>query len=186
MRLEALSSLFFMFTHFRSFFILAAVTATFAACSAPPEDIHQVTMKGTPVYRVPTGGKIVTVDALNTFDIDHYDRLFNHHPSINQPLYRIVETKDFTVYVGLVLDKEIKGPVPDLFEGDSAWHLQQARVRDGGKIGLLKNDSLYDVRFVSHSDKTDMTHLINLKTRDSVLAASYYYSDSLFKGDYLL
>jgi hypothetical protein len=174
-----------MFKQFHSTLLLAGFLAL-AACSAQKEKDHEVSMKGVPVYRVPAGGKVVAVDAMNTFDVNHYDRLFNHHPSINQPIYRLIEAKGFSVYIGLVLDKEIQGPVPDLFEGDSAWQLKELRVRDWGKIGLLKNDSLYDVRFIGHSDKTDMTHLINLKTRDSSLAASYFYSDSLFKGDYLL
>lgn len=176
-----------MFT--RSYSRLAGLLALvfLAACSSGQEDKDGlVVMKGVPVYRIPQGATVVKSDAMNPFDVNAYDRLFNHHPSINQPVYRVVTAPAYSVYVGLVLDKEISGPQPDLFAGDSAWRLVETRKVPQGTLGLLANDSLYDVRFVGHSPKTDITHLINLKTRDSVLAASYYHADSLYKGDCLL
>lgn len=172
----------------KAFRFAAAVLAIAgsAACTSSEDQKGFIVMKDTPVYRVPAGAKVVTTEELNAFDVNHYDRLFNHHPRINQPLYRLIETPGYSVFVGLVLDKNTQGGLPDLFAGDSAWQLVETRPAGHGKLGLLANDSLYNVRFVGHSKKTDMTHLINLKTRDSATAASYYHSDSLFKGDYLL
>ncbi len=179
-----------MFTRFLSASFTSLLTclalAFFVACQGSEDRPGYVVMKGVEVYRAPQGAKIVKSDELNTFDVDHYDRLFNHHPSINQPLYRLVEAGGYKMYIGIVLDKDIQGPMPDLFAGDSVWTLIDSRTVPQGKIGFLKNDSLYNVRLVGKTHKVDMMPLLNLKTPDSTLADRYYHADSLFKGDYLL
>ena len=154
-------------------------------CYQDQQQDHVVRFGATSVYKLMDGAREQTPDKNAT---QFYEQRFNFHPRFNQPLHRIVAGQGAeTVYLGIVAP-----PVPNnlgvLIQSDSVWSLlHEKKLTEKARLALLKNRrGEYDVRYIGESSKTNNTHVINLLTKDSVTARSYYDADNLFKGNLLL
>jgi hypothetical protein len=158
--------------------------ALLTGCQQAHTQSRTVYFGPTAVYRLPTGTREVKPDSASTA---FYERRFNFHPRFNQPLHRVVAgIPAETVYLGLVM-----APVPAdlgvLVAPDSVWQVVERKaLPHAGQLALLRGrHGEFDVRYVGRASSGN-THVVNLLTRDSVVARSYYEAPKLFKGNLLL
>lgn len=155
-----------------------------AGCQQARPQSRTVYFGPTAVYRLPQGTREAKPDTASTA---FYERRFNFHPRFNQPLHRIVAgSPTETVYLGVAVP-----PVPAnlqaLVEPDAVWQVvERQALPAGAQLALLRGRSgEFDVRYVGRA-KSGNIHIVNLLTRDSVVARSYYTAPRLYKGNLLL
>jgi hypothetical protein len=155
-----------------------------AGCQHAPPQSQTVYFGPTAVYRLPKGTHEASPDTASTA---FYERRFNFHPRFNQPLHRVVVgSPTETVYLGLAVP-----PVPAnlqaLVAPDSAWGVVERKaLPHAAHLALLRGHrGEFDVRYVGRASSGNV-HVVNLLTRDSVVARSYYEAPTLFKGNLLL
>ena len=173
------------YRHLLALTLFSCAVLLVTGCQRDHYQDHVVRFGATNVYKLTGGAREQTPDKSAT---QFYEQRFNFHPRFNQPLHRIVAGEGAeTVYLGIVVP-----PVPNnlgvLTQSDSVWTLVQEKTLTGkARLALLKNQrGEYDVRYVGASSKSNNTHVINLFTKDSVTARSYYDASKLFKGNLLL
>ncbi|WP_046244614.1 hypothetical protein [Hymenobacter terrenus] len=169
---------------FNSWVTLFLNLGLLAGCQQARTQSRTVYFGPTAVYKLPDGTR---EEKPNKETTASYERRFNFHPRFNQPLHRIVAGKDAeTVYLGLAMP-----PVPAnlqaLVEPDSVWQVVERRALPGeAQLALLRGHrGEFNVRYVGRATSGN-THVVNLLTRDSVVARSYYMAPKLFKGNLLL
>ncbi|MBO2011360.1 hypothetical protein [Hymenobacter negativus] len=158
--------------------------ALLAGCQQAHKQSGTVYFGPTAVYRLPKGTHEAMPDTASTA---FYERRFNFHPRFNQPLHRIVAgSPTETVYLGIAMP-----PVPAnlqvLVEPDAVWQVVGRKaLPSAAQLALLRGrNSEFNVRYVGKA-KSGNVHVVNLLTRDSVVARSYYDAPKPYKGNLLL
>lgn len=171
-------------THPFHFGALLLHVGLLASCQQARPQSRTVYFGPTAVYRLPKGTHEAKPDIASTA---FYEQRFNFHPRFNQPLHRIVAGNPTeTVYLGVAVP-----PVPAnlqaLVEPDAVWQLAARKMLPGAaQLALLRgHNGEFDVRYVGRATSGNV-HIVNLLTRDSVVARNYYEASKLFKGDLLL
>ncbi len=156
-------------------------------CQKPARTARAVYFGPTAVFALTDSTRELTPDETTT---TFYQRRFNFHPTVNQPLHRIVSSRSTDkVYLGLVLP-----PVPpalaDLAQTDSVWQLIERRELPRqaviARFRSLRRPTEWNVRYLLTSKKSTNSHVINLLTTDSATAHRVYLADKPFNGQLLL
>ena len=153
-----------------------------AACNKPVRTVRAVYFGPAPVYQLTDSTRELVPDESATA---FYQRRFNFHPLVNQPLYRLVSSPTTDkVYLGLVLPP-LPATLADLVVSDSVWQLMERRtLPQGAVLAWLrrKRGHEWNVRYLGASAKTKNTHVINLLSTDSAAARRFYFAEKPFGG----
>ena len=160
--------------------------ALLAGCRQSARSQKAVYLGPTAVYHLTDSTRELVPDEAATV---FYQRRFNFHPQINQPLHRIVSSLSTDkVYLGLVLPP-LPADLATLAQSDSAWELigRRALPRRAVLAWLRsRRGHEWNVRYLGASAKSKNTHVIQFLTTDSATARRAYFAPKPFDGHILL
>jgi hypothetical protein len=160
-----------------SFFLFISVFASIS-CGRAPSKSENLYLGQDLIYSLEPGARIV-IPAQAA--VNEYEKKFNYYKQYNVPLHRIIINSNSTLYFGLVVEP-MPAQLTDLIQPDSLWSVIATKSDKHGYWGFLKYaKGGYNVRCLTHSNKTKQVHAINLFTTDSAVAISYYTDTNGFR-----